>query len=233
MIAAMSLGDALDWFDSHSNAVTALSTVLLAVITGFYAVLAYLLLREQRRQGLEPRVARSLAVERGQLMLRARNLGPGTAVDVTLRAGPGRALPPSLRIANLGTGIDLGESDQRMWPIEYLSPPDEALRVVISYQDRDRRKIWFDVFEVRFSGDEAKTSAGWSDAFSTAKLKRKIFMNIPMKDIPLYFARHWRDDFHDMLVEEKARRVLADALRIELEKLLAWGERYEAVMHRL
>jgi hypothetical protein len=230
----MGTASLLNWFEQHSGAVTALSTVLLAIITGIYAALAYMLLREQRRQALEPRLSRKLMVNHtGALKLQVRSLGPGTAVDVTLRAGPGRALPGGLRIENLGSGSDLGASEERAWPIELDRHPREPLRLVLSYHDRDRKKIWFDVFEVKFSGDGAHTSAGWSDAFSTRQLKRKILANIPLKDIPQFHAEHWRDGFDDLLVEDRARRVLAHALRLELEKMLVWGEQYESVMERL
>jgi hypothetical protein len=230
MIAA----DLLNSIEQHANAVTAVSTVLLAIITGIYAALAYLLLREQRRQVLEPRLSRGLVADsKGGLHLQVRNLGPGTAVNVALRAGPGRGLPGGLKIENLGSGIDLGAADDRSWPIKWDRLPVEPVRLVITYHDRDSKKIWFDVFEIQFADGGARTSAGWSDSLSVTKLKRMVLTNIPMRSLPLYVVKHWRDDFNDMLVEHQARRALAYALRTELEEMLAWGEQYEAVMEEL
>jgi hypothetical protein len=218
------------WLDQHSGAVTALSTVALAVLTGWYSTLNVFLLRQQRRLASEAKLAHTLVSEQGELRLEVRNLGSGPATNVSLQAGPARPVPDGLDVENLGRAIDLGPSESFRWPIHVNQQPTENLRVTLMARDSTSKSLWFSTFEIRVANGGADTSAGWEGKYSARQMKRKIFYNIPMKDIPGFFRRHWRDPIDELIVEKRARQILSSALADSLEKNLGRGKRYEEVM---
>jgi hypothetical protein len=218
------------WLDHHSAAVTALSTVALAVLTAWYSTLNFLLLRQQRRLASEAKLVHTLSGDEGKLGLEVRNLGKGAATSVSLQSGPGRSVPDGIVLANLGRSIDLGPSESYCWPIKLRMQPKEDLRVTLMARDSTSKALWFSVFEIRFDDGGADTSAGWQGKYSARQMKRKILWNIPLKDIPRFFYHHWHDSMDVLIVDQQARSILASALADALEKNLARGKRYEEVM---
>ena len=69
----------IDWLDKHHGAVTAVATVVLAVITGYYVVLTLRLIKSNN----EPRIViYSHLLGKDHIYLRVKNIGTGLAYDV-------------------------------------------------------------------------------------------------------------------------------------------------------
>jgi hypothetical protein len=216
----------IGWLDRHAGGITAVATLVLAVLTGVYVAVTYLLVREQRRQAERPSLAYRV-VEPG---LEVRNLGSGRAAGVQLLTGPRSPLPPGIAIDDLGAGIDLAVGEARTWPFKWVGAPPAHVDIplTLSYMDSDGQKVWLHCFQVRIRGGKAGTSAGL-DASRTARgLKRQARKSLPLRKRPRFLLDQRGQPLEAILVDPIVRDSLSADLRGRFENALKWEVDFEA-----
>jgi hypothetical protein len=152
----MFVASALEWANSNAPAITALATICLVLITAVYVVVTYLLVREQRLQGHSPDVSFEWAdPETRSLDLRLRNVGNGTATQLTILRGPGSGVP--VDEGKLGVRRTLLPGEDLVWKIR---PPEGVdrfeggdLPLTMSYFSSDRTKVLFEVLSIELVED--------------------------------------------------------------------------------
>jgi hypothetical protein len=224
------------WLDAHSGAITAISTVLLSLITAIYVWLTALLLRQDRQHASEPHVRRQLY--RGpsnEFNVVVQNLGPGIACSLVLAAGPIRGLPDNVTIPGLGLGTNLGVSDSREWPVNWDNQGRSTeVPLVLMYCDREARKLSVKAFILRLNVSDPGIRAGASQALSRRTLKRIARRRVPLHHRFRYWFTHRGLSLQYLIGEENTRRALAQLMHAKLSEALDWErEEYGPQMDRL
>ncbi len=225
----------LNTLDAHSALVTASATVVLALVTVLYVRATYQLVAHQRLQLEVPDVA-CWFVGNDQPDLRFKNVGKGTAAQVTVLAGPGEGV--SAEIPLLGTRYVLLPGEETIWEIR----PDAGhagfsagdLPLTLLYLDSSMNTLHYKVVVLRFTGDRNNWqvrnlgySPGSLDCLSLKRLTRKNTSN------PLRRLKHrWQmrgADLPRLIIDESARLAMRKLLLRRMESLLAADPKMQAV----
>jgi hypothetical protein len=194
-----------------------------------------MLLKEQRAEFTTPEVQRELVEvdPNSGGLLRARNLGPGLAIDAALHSGPGKDPPEGVEIPNLGPGFDLGVGEYRDWSITWSTPPPACdVWLTLSYMDRDRRWIWFQAFVLRLSPRGVGLSAGWNGQLDARRLKRLARSALPRKRRFGFRRKYRRAGLHELLVAADVRDAASKKIGEELQDALKWEGDYRETFGR-
>lgn len=218
----------LSWLDAHAGAVSAIATVVLVVITAWYVVVTYLLVKEQRLQGHLPEVVFELIggdVPAADLKL--RNVGTGTAAELTLLAGPREGVPA--KIPGLGHRTVLLPGDSCEWPIR---PPDGEpgfspgrLSLTMQYFDNHRSKVFFEVlvleFETLAEGWTVRNVGSIEIARDRRELRRLTRKSLPPRGKVSFQWRTRHRELPYLLLDDEVRRELRASLGRTVDELMS------------
>ncbi|HWC48046.1 MAG TPA: hypothetical protein VG448_04120 [Solirubrobacterales bacterium] len=225
----MPVASLIQWLDSHGGSLTALATLVLCLITAFYVVVTYLLLKEQRLQVRDAEVVRELAeaTETKGATLKVRNLGPGMAVDLTLLAGPGRPLPNGVTVNNRGPGFNLSSGESRNWQMTWtLPPPSCEIWLTLTYLDRDRAFMYLQPFVVRLSPQGVGMGTGWSGRLSARGFRKLSSRSVLWWKRPFFRLSNRKKKLHEMFIDPQARTLLSKEVQTKLEEAIEWEAGY-------
>jgi hypothetical protein len=113
--------DIFGWLDSHGSAITALATVVLAVVTGAYVVLTRRLVREEYERtflATAPMLTIQLLMDEGSPALHVRNVGVGPARWAAMDQRPRSSVAGPWRLRSPLQWVDLGPGEDAIWYFE-------------------------------------------------------------------------------------------------------------------
>lgn len=230
----------VDWLDTHAGAISALATVVLVLITAVYVLVTYLLVREQRRQAQRPDVVHEWAYGEGvNADLRFRNVGTGTAFELTVLLGPGEGV--SVAMEKLGDAASLPPREVLDWPIRPADGephfPAGTLPVTYTYVDSGSERVFFSTVLLEFGDggeDQAITDAGSvSKDLSRRQVKRLGARAQKAWKRPWFIWERRGEDMTELVVNPHVRDALRAELATEVEALRAWSRQMEALRNRV
>lgn len=220
----VSTGTVINSLDAHSELITALATVLLALVTVVYVRATFQLVSAQRLQAETPDVVGSFA-KANYKGISAQNIGKSTASQLALLRGPGDGV--AARIEKLGERKALRPGKKIVWKIR---PPIKAgfeagdLPLTIIYFDSNLTTLYFKVMVLRFEGEAPTLRAralGYVHGYCNASDLRQRARR--QKSTPLQGARyHWRTrkkGATQLILDEETRAPLRDFLLQQVELL--------------
>jgi len=235
----MFVGSLLGWLDAHAGAITAVATLVLVVITAAYVVVTYLLVREQRMQGHMPDVSYELGnASDTSIELKLRNIGSGTASQLTIVSGPGDGIPVDM--ATLGRRRTLLSEESCSWSIGGHAETGFQvgdLPLTMSYFDNNLSKVLFEVFVLRFEHDgdgitprnDGSASKWWTrrDILKLGRASLKPWRR------PGFLWRVRKQKLTVLLLDDEVRTALRSGLKGIVDELQAVSQRAAAVRERI
>jgi hypothetical protein len=231
-------GTVIDSLDAHSELITALATVLLALVTVVYVRATFQLVSAQRLQAETPEVMGSFTNAHHE-GISAQNTGKSTASELALLRGPGEGV--AARIDELGVRKSLLPGEEILWKVR---PPTKAgfepgdLPLTIVYFDNNLATLYFKVMVLRFEGEAPTLRArnlGFVPGYCSAKDLRQRARR--QMSTPLQGARyHWRTRKKgptQLILDEETRAPLRAFLAQQVELLRESDPKLESTRTRI
>ena len=246
----------MDWLNSNSAAITAIATVLLTFITGYYAFITLGLLRENReiRAAMnQPDLAIYATAHEGYinfLNLVVENVGPGAAYDVKLSTDQEFKTDSDLDLRRLGLfrhTLGFFASGQKIehFLTSMVESWDELMSRPLEFQAtyRDNKgKLYEKKFSINFAVFESLRRIGKQPLYSLAddleKIQKDIhnittgFSKVQVLTEPLeqYRGRQRAEHLYYLArqLPEERQRELTETLQSELRQTRVQSNSQEA-----
>jgi hypothetical protein len=236
----MNVAAALSWANDNAPAITAVATIFLVAITAIYVVVTYLLVREQRAQGQTPDVAIEWAESDVHFAdLELRNVGSGTATQLTILKGPGDGV--SVDETFLGIRRTLLPGEKSSWKIR---PADGRaqfergeLPLTLSYLDTHRGKVLFEVFVIRChegdQGIEPDFTGSGAKWWTRREVRRLTLKSLPRHKRPQFRWTTRKTRLSLLLLDDEVRAALSQELSSVAQSLQAVSHQAESVQRHI
>jgi len=189
----------VDYLDDHAGAFTALLTVVLILVTAYYAA-------QNRRMVKEMAATRELSIL-PKLALEFLRLGP-TAMDVLVKnVGPGPALDIDVRLIFEPRGGGNADREERRWRRNLLAPGEQKDFLPPGDLNDNLNRLPQEYQHVRLAGtmkDAANKTHAVDEIFADLPewrdmLGRERFVGLPEREFAQAFANKFEKPLKDLV----------------------------------